>query len=224
MTFLNKDKAPRAAIFDVDGTLVDSMSAWRAAPERFLLDRGIVAQIDLSVEFDRQGFSATCALISKNWPQCGRSDEIQNEIMRALLPAYETDFTQIPHACEYLQKLHQSGVQICVLTANLPALVEPALKRLGMTPCVSFLMSCINEGIPKSNPALFELCARRLGVSPENCVMFEDQPVALRSARQAGMRTVGVRDTQRPDRQKGLECLVDRTILDYGELAANDIF
>lgn len=218
------NKTAFAAIFDVDGTLVDSMAAWRASPKQYLDRYHISCELDLAAEFDRRGFVGVCHFLAERFPVCGTSEQIQNAIMDGLTSNYRVDFPQIAHAKEYLKKLRDDGVKICVLTANLRELVEPSLERLGMTPYFLFVMSCQEEKLSKSDPALFRLCAQHLGVDVQHCVMFEDQVRSIQSAKQAGMRAVGIRDRLCPQRQEGLSLVADRVIDDYAALLREDIF
>lgn len=218
------DREPYAAIFDVDGTLVDSMDAWRAAPERLLGRHGLVADDDLAAIFNTQGLTPCCTHIAARFPGLGSPDVICEEIFSDLLVGYQSHFPAMPHATTYLDALRQAGVRMCVLTANERFMVEPALNRLGMAPFLSFVMTCPEEGLRKSDPALFLRCANRLSLPPERCVVFEDHPVAARHARAAGMRTVGICDRNNPSQQQELSLYADRVITDYSELLERDIF
>lgn len=224
MTFLH-DNGLWAAIFDVDGTLVDSMADWRAAPARFAREHGLQPDCDLGAMFDAQGLSRCCEYLASRFPACGTEDAIRDALFAAIIGRYRTRFPALPHALEYLTALREAGVRMCVLTANLRDMVQPALDRLGMTPYFAFIMACPEEGLPKTDPALFLRCAQRLAVPPERCVVFEDAPWAVKGAQEAGMRTVGICDDEHfPARRQALAAHADRLIDDYAELLGADVF
>lgn len=225
MTYLHNLRRPAAAIFDVDGTLVDSMAAWRDAPMQFLAERGIEGDRQLLERlFAEQGFSKCCAYISERWPACGTRTDVEESIFQSILRSYQSTFPAMPHAAEYLRFLHDSGIPVCVLTANQRNLVEPALDRLGMTDSISFLMSCCEENLHKRDTALFLRCTDRLGLPPERCVMFEDMPFSMKTAKEAGLLTVGFCNQHDADTRAAMLPVADRIISDYRELLDKDVF
>ena len=97
--------------------------------------------------------------------------------------------------------------------------MEGALERLGLAPCIEFVMTCSEAGVGKEDPTLFDLCTARLGGTRETTVVFEDALYSLRTAAEAGYRTVAVDDDSVDEEKKReLRRLADRYVLRLDEL------
>lgn len=217
MTYLNE--SCRTAIFDVDGTLIDSMEAWRFSSGYYLTSLGFPAEsVDTVGAFDRGGLRCSCQAILKVYPQLGSRESLSDAITMSMLPLYRHTLPEMPHAREFLRKLYRDGLTLCVLTANLREVVEPGLARLQMMPFFSEILCCGEIRKTKESADAYTYCAGRFGVAPGECVMFEDQPWAAANAKAAGMRVIGVCKRTDSVRWAELERCCDLVISDYIEL------
>ena len=207
------------AIFDMDGTLVDSMPYWQNCGRDYLLSRGITPEeglweklslmsTDESARYfiERYGLTETPAEIVAG------SNHIMYENYRLRIPAK-------PGVPEYLEKLQQAGVSMSVCSATSIPLVEMTLTRLGLRKYFTHLTSCdeVNKG--KDRPDVFELAISRLNARPEECVMYEDSDFGIRTARAIGMRVCGVYDPSCQTDAATVRTWCDRYIEDYRTLA-----
>ncbi len=197
MITMERSKTFAAAIFDLDGTLVDSMRIWQEVDEAFFASRGMAVPPGYQDEIAHLGFCASARFtVQKYLPE--ESVPAVLEEWRALVAqkyaAADACRYFKPDALAYVRALHVSGVRLGVATASAPELFLPVLDAGGIRGLFSAITTADEAGAHKDRPDVFLLCADRLGTPPARCVVFEDNLTALRAAKQAGMYAVGVFD------------------------------
>ena len=187
----------RAAIFDLDGTLIDSMEIWREVDESFFARRGKPVPRGYQESIAHLGMQE-CAKYTVAQYLPNESEEAivaeWRSLSLALYQAADSEKYFKPGAAELLHRLHGAGMRLCVATASSPELFLPILRAGGVEPLFDAFMTVEEAGKNKSFPDIFLRSSERLGVPPAQCVVFEDNLVALRAANAAGMMTVGVFD------------------------------
>lgn len=209
----------RFCIFDMDGTLVDSMSYWKRLGREFLTQKGVTGEIDSVLErIKPMTMQESAALFLESFPiLSGTPDSLADEMNAVMDAHYRDDVPLKPGADRYLHALHQRGVTLCVATATAEPLARACLTRLGVMDDLSFLLSCDEVGAGKDRPAVFLEAARRLGAAPPDIAAFEDALYAARTAKEAGFYTVGVYDIHSDRHWSALSALADETISDWNE-------
>lgn len=184
----------QGAIFDMDGTILDSMGVWDTVAQDYLTQLGVMLPADL-LERTRPMSMQQCADyfreelgVSQTVPQ------IIDAVLRIMADHYCYDLPLKPQAKTLLQRLHQQGVHLCICTASDRQLAQAALSRLGVLKYFDFLMTCGEEQLNKDSPEIFERACARLGTAKTETVVFEDALHAIRTAAQAGFRVVAVHD------------------------------
>ncbi|MBQ3842347.1 MAG: HAD family phosphatase [Ruminiclostridium sp.] len=185
----------KGAIFDLDGTLFDSMGFWSHLDERFLKKHGVfpVPQ-DYMLEIAHLGAVETAVYTKKRFGFTMEVEEMMQEWHEDAVGYYRDEVTMKPGAEEYLRKLKNAGIKLAVATANSRDLYMPAVLRLGLDGVFSAYAEVDEVGRKKGFPDIYELAAQRLGVKPAECAVFEDIYVALMGAKAGGFITVGVYD------------------------------
>lgn len=208
----------RMAVFDVDGTLIDSMEAWRFAARNYLMTRGLSeGPVDTVAAFDQGGLDVCCGMLTRYFPDLGDPRMLADDIARSTIPLYRDQLPEIPHARAFLRQLVEEGWQLYVLSANLREVIQPGLERLGMFPLFSKVLCCGERGWDKGEVEAYLQCAEELGVDPTDCLVFEDQPFAAESAAAAGMSVTGVCSRGESTRWAALEKYCDLVVADYLE-------
>ena len=175
------------AIFDMDGTLVDSLPMWRNLATDYLGQKGLTPTRELLEAIRPMTLSQSAELFRQTF---GLSGDPEAEMTAMIHDAYHSTIPLLPGVRAYLEELRCRGVRMCVASATAKPLMEACLTRLGVRDCFAFLLSCEEVGRGKDSPAVYLEAARRLGAKPEEIAVFEDDPMALETARRAGFNPI----------------------------------
>ncbi len=209
----------KAAIFDMDGTLIDSMGSWRRLNVSFLREQGV----EPTPEEERKLYSMSGTMVADYVKQrFGIEVSFADLLARAtrmMEPVYRAGVPLKPGTLAYLRRLRAGGVKRVVATATPTRLAMIALNRCGLVGELDFIYSTEMTGGGKHEKAFFdELCAQ-IGERNEDCVMFEDALYAMRGARCAGLGVIGIADPTNACDREAIEAVCDRVIDSYDELA-----
>lgn len=189
----------KGAIFDADGTLLDSMPIWEDAAARFLAGLGIEAEPDLGDTMFRLSLDEGAAYLKKTYlaGDHGRSmteEEIKEGVLGVIRDFYVHQVQPKAGARRFLEELAARKVPMYIATSSNREHIRAALERLGLLHFFDGMITCEEAGASKRQPRIFLLAAERMGLSPEDIFVFEDVIHAIRSAGSAGFVTVGVYD------------------------------
>lgn len=183
----------RALVFDMDGTMIDSMPTHARSWELFARRHAItmpVAEI-LRRTTGRNGVECIRELFGPDVAQA-RALELIGEKEALYREAFARDFREVAGFAEFAQQARRLGLRIAVATAGDKHNIAFALHRLNLAQAPDAIVGG-DEGIAgKPAPDLFLEAARRLGAAPGECIVFEDAPFGIEAARRAGMRAVAV--------------------------------
>ena len=185
----------RFAIFDMDGTLVDSMGYWQSLEREFLVSKGVTDNLEDILEQTKPlTFPEAVAFFSEHCELDGTPEQLANDILSLMEEHYRNDVTLKPGVIPYLDRLKEQGIPMCVASATPRHLVELCLEKLGLSHYFSFLLSCVDVGAGKRQPDVFLEAARRLGAQPGETAVYEDSVYAVRTAHAAGFYVVAIHD------------------------------
>ena len=208
----------KAAIFDMDGTLIDSMGEWRKLNCSFVRDHGI----ELTPEQEKDLYSMSGMMVvnyvREKFGIEAKFDTLLERSARLMEPAYTAGVPLKPGAGAYLKRLRARGVKCVLCTATPSRLALIALNRMQLVSDLDFIFSTDMTGGSKGDPAFFDRLCALIGEKKEDCVMFEDALYAMQGARAAGLGVIGITDaTNEPDRE-AIRAVCDRVIDSYDEL------
>lgn len=208
----------KAMIFDLDGTLLDSMNVWRKIDIDFLGKRGFDVPADYLEAITPMGFLNAAKYTKERFGFAESVEEIEEEWLRMAEYAYTYEVELKPGAKEFLQMCHEKGIQLAAATSSLERLFLPALKHHEIDGLFATAVTTKQVGEDKRSPKIYQMAAERLGVAPEECVVFEDIVLGVKTARDAGFYTVGVFDACSNRDIPAMEAASHKYIREYREL------
>lgn len=197
----------RSAIFDLDGTLLDSSKMWRTLGERYLGMVGISPRGDLAAELYEMSLTDSARYLRETYSLPYSAEEIVRQFSRLTEQFYKEQVTFKEGAPRLLAMLRSRCVRMSVATAGDAALGMAALTRLGVADFFAGAVSCTEYGA-KTSPEVYYAAADLMCAVPQETVVFEDSLYAVRSANKGGFRTAAVFDIGEAS-QKELEKSAD---------------
>lgn len=208
----------QSAIFDLDGTLLDSTGFWDVFSHEMLnIPMGQPCP-DLRPEF-RERTPREAAVRCKEVFGFSQSVEELTELFtNRVLNFYLNDVQAKPHVREFLSILKMEGVWMYVATEAEREMAVKALKHAGLMDFFRGVLTCRDIGHDKSSPEIYEGCMRRLRSNKRDTVVFEDSLRGIRTAKGAGFRVAAVYDPASQKDQEEIKALSDYYITDYGDM------
>ena len=207
----------RGAIFDTDGTLLDSMQVWENAGEDYLRTLGCVPEEGVGELMKSMSLQQAALYCRERYALPLSVEEIMAGVNGRVERFYRQEARLKPGALDFLRTLSQRGVRMCLATATDLHLVEAALDRCGVRTYFSALFTCTQVGSGKDEPHIYRAALRHLGTGRADTLVFEDALYAARTAKGDGFVTVGVADAY--EKSEGeLERLSDFFLRDFREV------
>jgi HAD superfamily hydrolase (TIGR01509 family) len=206
------------AIFDLDGTLLDSMPVWATLGTDYLNTLGIRPPSDIAETIKLMTLRQTAEYFKS---ECGVAlpvPEIENGINEMVESQYFHEVRPKPGTAEFLDALHRQGAKMCVVTATDRYLVEAALSRCGLLDRFERIITCGDFGAGKDQPDIFEYALEALGTEKACTPVFEDAIHAAKTAKDAGFPLVAVYDRSFAESETALRELADIYVNSLGDL------
>lgn len=180
------------AIFDLDGTLLDSWCVWNSLAAWLLATQDIPAPPRIQEEVAAMSLAEAVDYLRSRYGLQGGTETLAAACYAHIGQAYTHTLPLMPGAAAHVRRLKAAGVRMGVATASDEALARAALKRLELLPAFDFILTEAMVGCSKRQPDIYLEAARRLGLQPGQCTVYEDAPHALATARGAGFSVVEV--------------------------------
>lgn len=208
----------KGAIFDLDGTLLDSMWVWGKIDEEFLGARGFEVPPDYQRVIAGLGFRETAVYTIERFHLQEKPDDIIQEWNRMAERMYHEEVVVKPYVRETLEYLKKRGICLGVATASYGSLFKECLKRNGIYDFFRAFTETKEVERGKEFPDVYIKAAQKLGCQPEECIVFEDIHTALLAAHAGGFYTVGVYDEKSGDSWEEIKQDSDLAIRGFKEL------
>ena len=208
----------RGAIFDVDGTRLDSRTVWWDVLRDFYEQHGVTLTDEEAFEFKELTLKESIPMIIDTLDLDESLEEVSDTFQKMASLQYENTLPLKEGADEYLKKLHDSGVKIAIATSGYEELCKKAFTRLGVWQYIDACAFSSEVGVNKSNPDVYLLAAKRIGIPPKECMVFEDITTGIGGAKKGGFETCAIYDATNADETDALKQLSDHYITGWKDL------
>lgn len=208
----------RGAIFDLDGTLLDSIYVWKKVDSDMLKRWGISPVPEgYNRAVAAMSFQEAAEYTIRRFGIPMAPEEMMAVWHREACLAYTNDVALKPFAADYLRALRDRGVRLAVATGCLPELYEPALKRHGIYDLFESFTTLKEVARGKKFPDIYQRAAEKMGLPPADCAVFEDVPEGVMAARAGGFFTVAVADPDSASFERELRAQADVYLENYAQ-------
>ncbi|MGL4346129.1 MAG: pseudouridine synthase [Cellulosilyticaceae bacterium] len=206
-----------AVIFDLDGTLIDSMWVWTHIDEAYLGPLGIPVPDDMHQELEGMSFTETAHYFKNRFGLEHTVDEIKDSWNTIAQKMYDEDVLLKEHLLPFLDYLKSNNIKMGIATSNSIPLVKGILKRFDLDQYFDVIRTSCEVEKGKPHPDVYLSVADELKIDPKHCLVFEDIPNGVLAGKRAGMQVWAIEDRQDQTTQSKLKEMSDRYICDYQE-------
>lgn len=178
------------AVFDADGTLIDSLGVWRAADDVYLASKGKRMTDEIYRAFMKMTYGESITFVKDHFLLPDSEERISADIMRIVTEKYAAEVRAMPGVIPLLDRLAEKGIPMAVATANEKELVTAALSSNGMLGYFRYVVTCDELGTSKRTADVYVHAARLLGGTPEETLVVEDDFGCVKTAAAAGFHAV----------------------------------
>lgn len=207
-----------AVIFDLDGTLVDSMWMWGDIDREFLGRYGIECPPDLQKAIEGMSFSETAQYFKERFDLPLTTEEMKGVWTEMSLDKYRHEVPLKNGVREFLDLLKKRGIAMGIATSNGREMVEAVLESLEIRSYFQVVTTACEVASGKPASDIYLKVAEHLSAKPENCLVFEDVPAGILAGKHAGMTTCAVEDEFSVPMREEKRLLADYYINDYFEI------
>ena len=206
------------AVFDLDGTLLDSSWVWEKVDEKFLGDRGFQVPDDYVDEISPLGAERAAVYTIERFGLNEDKDDIVREWIEMPKKEYATEVVCKPYAKEFLEELHKLNIKMAVATSSDRELFMKTLEREGILKYFQKIVTVDEVERGKGYPDIYEEAARRIKVNPHKCLVFEDILAGVTGASLGEFNVVAVFDEKSKHNWEKIKSISKYSINDYKEL------
>lgn len=206
-----------AAIFDLDGTIIDSNTVWAKIDKIILNRRGIPCSDDLAAKLS----SMTYEYAADEMHRLGVKESTESlikEFNDLAVREYRENIFLKDNVRKYLDNLKKENIKIALATASPSLLYEPVLRHNDVYGYFDVFCTTDEAGKSKDFPDVYILAASKMQVSPSQCIVFEDVLKGVISAKKAGMTAIGVYDRYSSHEMEDIKAAADRYIMNFSEM------
>lgn len=202
-------------IFDVDGTLLNSMEIWMEMGQRYLKKFGIEAEENLGEILFDLTMEDGAEYLRSHYGLNQTVEEIHQGVNEAIFEFYEKEAMPKVHVRDFLEYAYSKNIPMTVATATDRPMIEAAFRRLGFDKYFKKIFTSTEVGKGKEYPDIFIAAMKEMKSSIENTWMFEDAFYSMKTSKSLGMKNVGIYDFSSAKYQKYIKELSDYYMEDW---------
>lgn len=207
----------KAVIFDLDGTLIDSMWVWEKIDVAYLGRYNIPVPECMDSALEGKSFTETATYFKERFNVPQSVEEIKQTWNELAWEFYTQEVPLKQGVKEFLELMKAKNIKLGIATSNSTELVHAVLKHLEIDSYFHTIRTSCEVEKGKPHPYIYLKVAEDLGVKGEECLVFEDVPNGVRAGKNAGMDVWAVEDRQTEGAKVDLRALADRMIVDFDE-------
>ena len=211
-------KNKKAVIFDLDGTLVDSMWMWKAIDIEYLGKFGIPLPPTLQKDIEGMSFSETAVYFKETFQIPDSLDKIKADWNQMAYDKYTKEVPLKNGVGEFLERCKENGIKFGIATSNSRELVDATLEALKIREYFDCVMTACEVTKGKPAPDIYLAVAENIGVNPKDCLVFEDIEMGILAGKRAGMQVCAVEDDFSMNQIDKKKELADYYIKDYFDI------
>ena len=208
----------KGAIFDLDGTLLDSMHIWHDVDEEFFSRRNLKVTPEYVQVIKNMHLKAAAVYTKEKYGIKESTDEIIEEWLELCAQGYLNNVDLKEGVFEYLRMLSDNGIKMAFATASEKQVCEGTLKKQGIFEFFSTYAYVSEINIGKTEPDIYLLAAERMGLKAEECIVFEDIIEGVRGAKKGNFTVCGVYDKSSAHDEDEIRDVADYYIKSFKEL------
>ena len=209
----------KGVIFDLDGTVIDSMWLWKDIDIKFLEKRGLILPEDLQNDIEGMSFTETAQYFKNRFNLSESVDEIKAEWNDMTLDSYRNRVPLKEGILEFLDILKSNNIKIGLGTSSSPALVREVLKKHKIDHYFESIRTSCEVERGKPYPDVFIKVAEDLDLSPNECLVFEDTYSGVLAGKRAGMKVYAIADEHSLPNRDQITKLADKFITSFYDIA-----
>ncbi len=202
----------KGVIFDMDGTLTDSMGRWNEIYDELSKYLHITLTKDFLMKYNHISMRGIVKALIEEFHIKKDENTIYNFWLKCTVKYYENEFKIKPYMLEILKELKAHNIKMTIATASDRRCAEAFIKSNNLTEFISFVTGLDEVGRPKCFPDIYLNTTMKIGVNPSECIVFEDALVAIKSAKSAGFKICGVQDDSSKKDENEIKSLSDFTL------------
>lgn len=208
----------KAVIFDLDGTLVDSMWMWRDIDIEFLGARGLTLPDDFQKKIEGMSFTETAIYSIERFNLKESVEELKQIWNDMAMDKYSFEVNLKPGADSFLSYCREHAIKMGIATSNSRELVNAVAKNCGLMAYIDVILTSCDVRKGKPAPDVYLETAKRLDTSPAECLVFEDIPAGIMAGKNAGMTVCAIEDDFSREQEPEKRRLADYYIHSYRQV------
>ncbi len=208
----------KAVIFDLDGTMADSMHVWETIDQMFFESHNLEIPPGMQQEIEGMSFSETAAYFVRTFSLDETEEELKTLWQNQAMEEYREHIKEKPGLLEFLAYLKTQHIKIGIATSNSRNLLDAFLTGHGIWEYIDQAVTSCEVAAGKPAPDVYLKTAELLHIEPADCLVFEDVPMGILAGKNAGMEVCAVEDTFSADQREKKRELADYYINDYYEV------
>lgn len=209
----------KALIFDLDGTMIDSMRVWKDIDDEYIEKYHLTEPEDFHEGMEGLSYTETAEYFLRVFPELPKTvEDLKAEWHEMALYKYAHEMELKEGLEAFLRKVRAQGMRVGIATSNDRRLVEACLKGMGVEELIDTISTSCEVKKGKPAPDVYLKAAENLATAPENCLVFEDVPMGILAGKNAGMKVCAVEDWFSEGQLQKKKELADYYIRTYNEI------